>query len=66
MIVLDASVVLEVSHLPFVHRIWQLRANLTAYDAAYVALAEEIDAPLVTRDAKLAQSPGHRAQVELV
>ena len=47
-------------------RIWQLRDNLTAYDASYVALAELLDAPLVTRDARLATSPGHSAHVELV
>lgn len=47
-------------------RIWELRANLTAYDAAYVALAEVLDAPLVTRDQRLAGAPGHRARIELV
>jgi predicted nucleic acid-binding protein len=47
-------------------RIWELRANLTAYDAAYVALAEALDAPLVTRDERLASAPGHRAVVELM
>ncbi len=47
-------------------RIWELRANLTAYDAAYVALAEILDAPLLTRDERLASAPGHRARIELV
>jgi predicted nucleic acid-binding protein len=47
-------------------RIWQLRDNLTAYDASYVALAELLDAPLVTRDARLAATSGHSAHVELV
>jgi predicted nucleic acid-binding protein len=47
-------------------RIWSLRANLTAYDAAYVALAEALDAPLLTRDAKLAAAPGHHARIALV
>jgi predicted nucleic acid-binding protein len=46
-------------------RIWDLRNNLTAYDAAYVALAEALDAPLVTRDARLAAAAGHGARVEL-
>jgi predicted nucleic acid-binding protein len=46
-------------------RIWQLRANVTAYDAAYVALAENLGAPLVTCDARLAAAPGTRARVEL-
>jgi predicted nucleic acid-binding protein len=47
-------------------RIWQLRDNLTAYDAVYVALSEALDAPLLTRDRRLAAAAGHRAQVELV
>ena len=46
-------------------RIWQLRVNLTPYDAAYVALAEGLGVPLVTYDARLAAAPGHRAVVEL-
>jgi predicted nucleic acid-binding protein len=53
-------------HEPFLERIWDLRRNITAYDAAYLALAEALRAPLVTRDAKLARAPGHRAQVELL
>ncbi|HEX5321297.1 MAG TPA: type II toxin-antitoxin system VapC family toxin [Stellaceae bacterium] len=47
-------------------RIWELRNNVTAYDAAYVALAEALDAPLLTRDRRLAAASGHRAQIELV
>jgi predicted nucleic acid-binding protein len=47
-------------------RIWDLRSNLTAYDAAYVALAEALDAPLLTRDRRLATAAGHRARIELV
>jgi predicted nucleic acid-binding protein len=46
-------------------RIWELRNNLTAYDAAYVALAEALKAPLLTRDRRLATAAGHRAQIEL-
>jgi predicted nucleic acid-binding protein len=46
--------------------IWQLRENLTAYDAAYVALAEALDAPLLTLDARLAGAPGHRAIIDVV
>lgn len=53
-------------HLPLLFRIWELRHNLTAYDAAYVALAEALDAPLVTRDGRLAASSGHRARIELI
>jgi predicted nucleic acid-binding protein len=45
-------------------RIWELRHNLTAYDAAYVALAEALEAPLVTRDSRLAAAPGHGAVIE--
>ena len=47
-------------------RVWELRHNLTAYDAVYVALAEVLDAPLLTRDRRLAASAGHHAQVDLV
>ena len=47
-------------------RVWELRNNLTAYDAIYVALAEALDAPLLTRDKRLAASPGHHARIELV
>ena len=47
-------------------RIWDLQNNLTAYDAAYVALAEVLDAPLLTRDRRLAAAAGHHARVELV
>jgi predicted nucleic acid-binding protein len=51
---------------PLLMRIWELRANVTAYDAAYVALAEALDAPLVTADARLARSSGLRARIELI
>jgi len=44
----------------------QLRESVTAYDAAFVALAEACDAPLLTRDARLAASAGHEARVERV
>jgi predicted nucleic acid-binding protein len=54
------------SHEPLVRRIWALRENMTAYDAAYVALAEGLRAPLLTCDAKLAAAPGIRAAVELI
>jgi predicted nucleic acid-binding protein len=52
-------------HGPLADRIWALRENLTAYDAAYVALAEHFHAPLVTCDAKLAGTRVHRARVEV-
>ena len=47
------------------NRIWQLRQNLSAYDAAYVALAEALKAPLITRDQKIAAAPGHSATIEV-
>lgn len=47
-------------------RVWALRHNLTAYDAAYVALAEVLEAPLLTRDGRIARAAGHRARVEVV
>jgi predicted nucleic acid-binding protein len=47
-------------------RIWELRANLSAYDAAYIALAEALSAPLVTCDAALHEAPGSRAEVEVL
>jgi len=53
-------------HEPLLSRIWELRENLTAYDAAYVALAEGLDATLVTRDRKLAAVPVLRGAVELL
>jgi predicted nucleic acid-binding protein len=54
------------SHAPLRSRIWDLRANVTAYDAAYLALAERLRCPLLTRDARLAKAPGHEARVEVV
>lgn len=54
------------AHVVLLPRIWELRANLTAYDAAYVALAEALDAPLLTRDRRLARTTNHRARIELV
>lgn len=47
-------------------RIWELRSNLRLYDAAYVALAERLDVPLLTRDARLAKAPGPRCAFQLV
>jgi predicted nucleic acid-binding protein len=54
------------AHLPYLDRIWELRHNATAYDAAYLALAEALDAPLLTCDRALARAPGHHARVELI
>ena len=54
------------SHEVLLTRIWELRDHVTAYDAAYLALAEALDAPLVTRDKALTSSGIHRARVELL
>lgn len=53
-------------HEPLVLRAFELRDNLTFYDALNVALAEALEAPLLTRDAELANAPGHQARIELV
>jgi predicted nucleic acid-binding protein len=50
-------------HLPFVPRMWQLRDNIHAADACFVALAEALDATLVTTDRRLAAAPGSRARI---
>jgi predicted nucleic acid-binding protein len=47
----------------FRRRIWELRDELSAYDAAYVALAEALSAPLLTTDSRLARAGGHRAEI---
>jgi predicted nucleic acid-binding protein len=52
-------------HQPLNDRVWELRHNLTAYDATFVALAEVLGAPLITCDSRLASAPGHNAQIEL-
>ena len=51
---------------PLRHRIWELRDSLSPYDAAYVALAEALAAPLLTTDARLARAEGHRAGIVAV
>jgi predicted nucleic acid-binding protein len=53
-------------HRGILGRAWELRANLTFYDGLYVALAERLDLPLLTLDARLASAPGIRARVETV
>ena len=52
-------------HLVLLPRIWQLRRNFSAYDAAYIVLAEKLGAPVITRDRRLASASGHRATIEL-
>jgi predicted nucleic acid-binding protein len=54
------------AHTDLIARIWSLRDSLTTYDAAYVALAEALDAPLLTSDGKLARAHGHAAHIELI
>lgn len=60
---------LDVDHYPtlqLMRRVYELRANLTAYDAAYVALADLLGCDLVTADRKLARAPGTRCRVRVV
>jgi predicted nucleic acid-binding protein len=53
-------------HLDLLRRAWKLRDNITAYDAMYIALAEAIEAPIVTCDGPLAKAPGHHARIEVI
>lgn len=55
--------VLRVSHRHLIERVWELRQNITCYDATYVALAELLGRPLLTSDARLGRASGHRAEV---
>ncbi|MQA98835.1 MAG: PIN domain-containing protein [Actinobacteria bacterium] len=51
-------------HFPLLPRIWELRSNLSSYDAAYVALAEALGCTFVTGDRRIAQAPGLRCHLE--
>ena len=53
-------------HLDFATRVWELRQNFTAYDAVYLALAETLDATVVTCDRPFAAAPGHSARIEVI
>jgi predicted nucleic acid-binding protein len=63
---LEALSIERYPHVPLLHRIWQLRDNFTAYDAAYVALAEALAATLVTRDTRIARAAGARVTIEVI
>jgi predicted nucleic acid-binding protein len=54
------------AHLDLLARAWKLRENVTAYDAMYVALAEALDALIVTCDTPLPTTPGHHAHIEAI
>jgi predicted nucleic acid-binding protein len=56
----------RVPHRALLRRCWALRDNLTVYDASYVALAEALEAVLVTADARLANAPGPRCAIEVL
>lgn len=53
-------------HRPLLARCWELRDNLTVYDAAYVALAEALDVELVTADARMGSAPGVRCPIAIL
>jgi predicted nucleic acid-binding protein len=63
----DLSVfpVRRLPHHPYLHRCWELRNNVTPYDACYVAIAEATTATLLTADARLARAPGLRCTIEV-
>lgn len=54
------------AHQALLPRIWQLRESVSAYDGAYVALSEALNAPLLTCDSRLGRAHGHRARIEIV
>ena len=63
---LEAFPLQRAPHAPLLPRIWELRENAMPYDAAYLALAEVLAAPLLTADARLASAPGVRCEIELI
>lgn len=63
---LGALAALRWDHEPLLRRVWELRENVTPYDAVYVVLAEMLDAPLVTSDVRLSRAPGLFCPVEVL
>jgi len=61
----DLSIV-RYSHLGLLRRVWQLRDNVSAYDATYIALAESLDVPLLTCNQRLARASNHKAKIEFI
>jgi len=57
---------MQVAHAPLLPRCWELRHNITIYDAAHVALAELLDVVLPTSDERLSKAPGPRCAVHLL
>jgi predicted nucleic acid-binding protein len=58
--------IIRYPHVPLADRVWQLRGALSAYDAAFIALAEVLESPLITCDGRLARTKGHSARIELI
>ena len=58
--------IVRIDHRPLLGRCWELRDNLTVYDAAYVALAEVAMATLITADVRMGQAPGVRCEIEVL
>ncbi len=58
--------ILRYEHEPLLGRVWELRHNLTAYDGLYVALAEALELPLLTLDARIGATPDSAARIEMV
>jgi predicted nucleic acid-binding protein len=56
----------RLAHEPLLRRIWELRENVSPQDAAYVAIAEQLNAPLLTTDARLTRATGPRCEFQLI
>ena len=63
---LDALPLYRAAHRPLLKRCWELRDNLSVDDATYVALAEQLDVPLVTGDVRLTRASGTRCRIEVL